>query len=186
MKLLHKPIKFTFLLSLIISLSFLFNFCTFSPDGTKPDNHFSICDTNYFLDYGVIKDYGTNYEITGRNYTILLKSANSFIPANYVNFDIVSTSTSRLNEGTYSFNEDNEAGTFSQVEIGYDLKYDQTYNAVEGKRIYADTYMKTGQIELSMENGDYVFEFDFELMSNDSTYHITGYFTDVLHDESTI
>jgi len=181
-----KTISRDYLVVKIIFGLFLFGFfnsCTVKPDDLSTDNYFKIKDKEYHLNYALIEDYGTDYEITSRSYTIGLQSGNSDYPSNFMKFSILSTSTTRLNEGIYEFGY-NSPGTFCDLEIGTELRYDDTFVAVSGERIYVDSELKNGTIEISKKNGDYVFEFDFELKSVDGSYHIIGYFTDVLHEET--
>jgi hypothetical protein len=158
------------------------NSCTFTPEELTIDNYFKVKDKEFDLNYALIEDFGTNYDITSRYYTIGLQSENTQYPRDFIKFSILSTSTTRLNEGTYKFGY-NSPGTFFDIEIGTELVYDYKFIAVSGERFYIDSDMKNGKIEISKKNDNYVFDFDFELLSSNSTYHITGYFTDVLHED---
>lgn len=155
--------------------------CYENPEIEENNNYFTISTEKYPISYGVIKDLGTNYEITGRFYEISFKSSNSQLPENQLKFKILSTSTTRLNEGTYNFGR-NEIGKFYNIELGYDLVYDQTYNAIDGSRLYLDSHINNGEIVISKVNGNYAFE--IELNTSDTQYDVIGYFSDVLHDET--
>jgi len=49
--------------------------------------------------------------------------------------------------------------------------------------LYADSHIKEGKIDITMEDGDFVFDFEIKLASGDSIVQVTGYFTDVLHED---
>lgn len=173
---------------LIVFLLFstLVTSCFTSPDFVDDeliDNYFQFNNFEYELSYGAIDDDGTNHEITGRYYDISLKSGNSFHPTNYIQFSLLSNSTSRLQEGIYLYN-DSTQGELWGVKLGVDLIYDETNNAVDGQRIDISSSINYGVIDIQMKNGDYVFEFEFEFNCQNEKHKLTGYFTDILHEEN--
>jgi hypothetical protein len=166
----------------IIFMFFILNSCSFPSDTETIDNQFNYKNKTYKLSYGVVEDYGTNYDITGRYYIIGLQSDEYQYPKDYFKFTIMSTSTSMLKEGVYTFGS-SQPGGFWNVEIGTDLVYDYKNNAISGQRLDADSEIKGGEMDITMVNGNFVFDFTFKIASGDTIIPLTGYFTDVLHED---
>jgi hypothetical protein len=156
--------------------------CTFSDDESS-NNYLTVNGVDYDLTYGIIDDDGTNYSITGRYYDLCFKSSASDYPSDYIRFTVLSTSTTRLQEDTYSYNN-NGVGELWDVEIGTDLLYDNSMNAISGQRLSGDYYVSSGSVIISRHGDYYEFTIDIEMVINNKSYTIQGYYTGLLHQES--
>ena len=164
----------------ILTISF-FNSC--ADEEVEPAGHFTYDGNEYTVEYGVIDDKGTNDEITYRKYAIELKSGNIDDPKSYLKFVIYSNSTTRLEEGVYTYAYIAGASEFSYLKFGCDIEYDESGVAISGTRISESSATISGTITVSQEDGDYKFIFDMDVTYNSNTSKLTGEFHDILHDE---
>jgi hypothetical protein len=170
--------KRTFLITAVLSIALFVMSCG-STDERDP-NTLIINGENKSLGVGYLGDEGTNTQISYRKYSLEFADKEEF-PANYISFSIFSNSTTRLNEGVYEYNYGYESGAFSDLNLGHDIKYDSQGVAVSGTRIneyYMDDIQ--GTVTVSMEDGDYKFDFNISFTYNDRNYVVKGVFWDVL------
>jgi len=160
----------------------LFSGCT--KDEERPENYFEVNGEKYKVPLGYIDDDGTNSEITYRNYDIKIcdqldKSRAFFL------FTIKSNSTTRLEEGTYSYSYSYKKGVFSTPTIGFDVVYDERGQAISGTRIKESQMSNIqGSVQVSQEEGDYKFTIDFSFTYNNESYVVKGQFWDTLKTAS--
>lgn len=133
------------------------------------------------LNVGYIYDWGTNDDLTYREYELSFADA-AEDPSNYISFDIFSTSTLRLQEGTYYYDTGYEEGVVSNVKTGKNIEYDAGGEAVSGLRISDWSWDYSGSVTISMEGDIYTFEFDLTATKDDETHTITGEFTELLEE----
>lgn len=166
----------------LIASLFIVQACFRTDDFEQQKNFLKIENEEYLLNYGVIEDFGTNYDISGRYYDITLQSSGYYTASNFIKFRILSTSTSRLQEGKYEFGG-SDPGNFWDVEIGNKLQYDSKGVAISGKRWYLNESQNKGFITISKLNDNYLFEYSFTANADTSNTIISGRFTDVLHED---
>lgn len=161
---------------------FMFNSCGEVEEVSK---YLTVNGTKVELSSATLSDYGTDDDITYREYVLRFKTSGTY-PSTYLEFNIYSTSTTRLEEGTYTYQYSPiEEGILSYGEFGYNLVYDNTGVATSGVRIEeesAETF--TGTVTVSKKNDNYLFVFDLVASEGDQTYTIEGEFNDVLTSTS--
>ncbi|MBN2612239.1 MAG: hypothetical protein JXB00_11830 [Bacteroidales bacterium] len=138
---------------------------------------------SYPLNYGMVEDYGTNDEITYRNYWIGIQSSQGDMPSHYITFELNSNNTAKIGEGTYVYKwYASDPGEFSSVKVAFDLEYDEYGEKIAGT-VFNYMHVVEGTLVIS-KNGDYnKFEFNLTFEKENSTYTVTGEFSDVLHEE---
>jgi len=140
----------------------------------RPESYFTVNGERLFLGEGFIYDWGTNNQITTRNYDIELCDSESAY-ANYIEFTISSNSTTRLQEGTYSYKQISEKGFFTSPKIGMNIKYDGNDVAISGTRLKEfDMANISGDIVVTQEEGDYKFVIDMKFEVDGKPYVIYG------------
>ncbi len=168
---------------LFLSTLFVLVLGSCSGDEEEAAGVLTVNGTSYDLDYGMIYDHGTDTELTYRTYEIAFKTSDTPTPSNYITFYIRSTSTSRLQEGTYTYEYYSGKGAFSYPKIGFDVKYDSKNEAVEGTILSYSRCDFEGTIEVSKKDGDYLFEIEIEATKGDEKYTVTSDFNDALQDD---
>jgi hypothetical protein len=157
-------------------------FSSCSKDDTKP-SQFSIDGSQYNLNIGTIDDYGTNNNLTYRSYSLELKDKETK-PSAYIKFRMYSPSTTRLEEGTYSYTYDNyEKNRFSWVVFAHSLVYDNNGVITSGKIFDEEDYLIVGTITVGKNSSIYTFDFDFtatDRNDNSRTYSLKGHFEKTL------
>ncbi|MCG8702384.1 MAG: hypothetical protein MI922_30310 [Bacteroidales bacterium] len=134
------------------------------------------------LEKAYIYDWGTNSDITYREYEITFETEGTY-PSDYLEIDFFSSSTTRLNEGTYTYKEYYYAGgNLSNIYVGLNLQYDDKGEAVSGTRFSDWDTDFTGTVTISKKNDNYMFEFDLETEYDGQEYKITGVYNDVLKE----
>jgi hypothetical protein len=135
------------------------------------------------LTIGTIDDNGTNSSITYREYVLTFASSDTK-PSDYIRFTLYSTSTSRLEEGTYNYEYlGYGAGDFSWLKVGKDIQYDNSGVAISGTRINESDYDYEGTVTVSMEDDLYKFVFDLTGVDGDVSYTVMGEFSDLLKEQ---
>ena len=133
------------------------------------------------LNVGYIGDWGTNDDLTYRQYELTFADVADH-PSNYLSFDVFSTSTLRLQEGTYYYDNSYESGAITNVITGKNIEYDAGGKAVAGLRLSDWTWDYSGSVTISMEADIYTFEFDLTAEKDDQTHTIKGEFTELLEE----
>lgn len=149
----------------------------------KADTGFiKINETSFTLTFGLVEDYGTNNDISYRNYWIRLQSSMGDQPVHFIVFNLYSTSTVKIGEGTYTYKiSPNQGGEFTWVKVGYNIQYDDAGVKVAGT-ILLDSDVDVGTIVITNQ-GDYnKIEFDIVIKKNSVTYTVKGEFKDILHE----
>lgn len=171
--------KFSLVITAFLAVIFVLNSCGDS-DTTALAKYMTINGAKVRLAVAEISDYGVDEDITYREYRLSFKSSASN-PANYLTFYIYSTSTTRLQEGTYTYQyAPIESGILSYTEVGSNLQYDGSGQAVSGKRISESNSAYSGTVSVSKKNDNYYFVFDLIADYDGSIYTIEGEYNDVL------
>lgn len=170
--------KKLFYFSSIIAIIALFSSCG---EVELPNKFFEINGESYSLEVGQMIDYGTNYDITYRTYDLGFASSSS-TPKNYISFYLYSNSTTRIEEGTYSYEYIGSKGSITDVNVGINLTYDGSGEAISGTRFSDYTSTFEGTVTISKKNDNYSFVFDLTITDDDETYTITGEYNDVLSE----
>lgn len=134
------------------------------------------------LSVGTIHDYGTNSEISYREYQLTFANSSSK-PSDYIRFNIYSTNTERLQEETYTYAYWGDKGNISWLSLGQNIVYDNSGVAISGTRITESNYSCEGTVDVSMKDEVYKFVFDLTATSNDKTYTIKGEFNELLTED---
>lgn len=135
------------------------------------------------LTMGTIDDNGTNSSITYREYVLTFASGESK-PSDYIRFTLYSTSTSRLEEGTYTYTYlGYGAGDISWLKVGKNIQYDNSGVAISGTRINESDFDFEGTVTVSMEDDLYKFVFDLTGVDGDLNYIVKGEFSDLLKEQ---
>ncbi len=155
-----------------------------SSDTKEDAGYIKINGTSYLLTYGIADDYGTNSDISYRNYWIRFQSSEGDEPSHFFTFKLYSTSTTKIGEGTYTYEYfPSQAGEFSWVKTGYNIQYDDAGEQIAGT-ILLDSQVEEGSMVITKEGDTYKFDFNIVFIKNNNTYTVTGEFKDILHDGS--
>lgn len=170
-------------LFLLLLLSFFVFLYGCKEEEERPASYYSINGSRFDLSLGFIDDDGTNPEVTYRMYNILLKDDQDF-PTSYIKFTFLSNSTSRLEEGTYSYRYFYKKGYFANMSLGYDIQYDSEGEEVSGVTMLSHNFGDvSGTINVKQENGDYKIEFNLSFYSENEDYTLEGiYWAPLIED----
>ena len=167
---------------LLFAILLIFTGC--SKEEVKEASQLTINGQKKNVSVGIIEDEGTELDATPpyREYSIELKSSDTYTPENSLVFSIYSTTTDRLQEGTYTYSYDDKAGTFSYPKIKFDHKYDGSGVATSGtvlSSVYLDE-TANNTIVVSKENGDKVFDITLTYIKNGETFTVSGHFNEAM------
>ena len=165
-------------LSSLIAIILLFYSCG---EVEVPNKFFELDEERIELSVGKIDDWGTDNDISYRTYRLGFADFTDN-PENYISFRILSYSTTRIEEGTYTYQFLPEEGEITSIQVGVDLAYDSSGEAIAGTRFSESNSEFDGTITVSKKNDNYCFVFDIIITRDDETYSLTGEYNDVLSE----
>ncbi len=146
-----------------------------------PNKYFEMDGERYELGIGQIYDRGTDADITYRNYDLGFATSASN-PRNYISFELFSNSTTRIEEGSYTYKYWAEKGEISSIVIGTGISYDNSGEAIAGTRYSESNSDFEGTVTVSKKNDNYSFVFDITITRDSESHTITGEFNEVLSE----
>ncbi len=170
------------ILPIILLSLFIFTGCKKDKDGDSPNNYIKYDGEMYHIDKGILENYGQwdagayNLDLTLFSNEIKLIESQGEITGvtgtgNYIYFEMFTSSTTHLDNGTYQYNyTSEEAGTFDQgaIAINYNIEYETGEIMQE---------ITDGTVKVSKNSDTYEITID---CTDEDGKSVTGYFKGTL------
>ncbi|MBN2486478.1 MAG: hypothetical protein JXB34_10935 [Bacteroidales bacterium] len=146
-----------------------------------PQRYFEVNGRKAKVNVAFMDTWGTSSDLKSRWYAISFRSE-EIEPENYITFFISSftNETDILAEGTYEYDYLGGTGFFSDLSLGYGIRYDYL-GIPTGTRFDEDVAAFSGTITVERDrNNRYRFVFDIEADYDNSLYAITGEYNGTL------
>lgn len=158
-------------ISTVVFLLILVNSC----EVERPPRYFEVNGQRSKLNVALMNDWGTDlYDYSIRWWAISFRSETD-LPSDFITFQLGSlfNETDIISEGVYEYDFAGGRGKFSDIAIGYDIRYDYK-GQPSGYRLDDEIAEYSGTITVDKYGTTYTFIFDMEVIYNDQVYKITG------------